>query len=266
MSLRKLLAGTIPTDKQRYLRDHFDVVGDIAVVTIPPELDEYRKEIALAVISIRRNIRTVIAKSSMVEHEERVPTYEFLIGSSTRTEHKEFGFRYRLDLAEVFFSGRLSTERQRVIRLVEPGENVLVPFCGVGPFVIPAAAQGAIVAAVEKNPAALYWLHENLALNRVVDRVQVFSDDAFSLPRLVDTQFDRVICPTPYGRDEILDVLTLLIKKGGMFHFYTFKKEQQVAGLLNEFEKKGLVSRFHHRCGYVAPGVGRYVFDLQKTQ
>jgi tRNA (guanine37-N1)-methyltransferase len=265
MSLRKLLASIIPEEKQRYLRDRFDVIGDIAVVTIPPELDEYREEIALAVISIRRNIRTVLAKTSMVEHEERVSTYEFLIGSSTWTEHKEFGYRYRLDLAEVFFSGRLSTERQRVIGLVEPGEKVLVPFCGVGPFVIPAAAQGAAVVAVEKNPAALRWLYENLALNRVADRVRVFQDDAFSLPGLVDTRFDRAICPTPYGMDEILDVLTLLVREEGMFHFYTFKKEQQVAGLLNEFEKKGLESRFHRRCGYVAPGVGRYVFDLQKT-
>ena len=264
MSLWNLLAGIIPEEKQRYLRDRFDVIGDIAVVTIPPELDDYREEIALAIISIRRNIRTVLAKSSMVEHEERVPTYEFLIGTSTRTEHKEFGYRYRLDLAEVFFSGRLSTERQRVSGLVEPGEDVLVPFCGVGPFVIPAAAQGATVVAVEKNPAALHWLYENLALNRVADQVRVFPNDAFSLPGLVDNQFDRVICPTPYGRDEVLDILTLLVREGGMFHFYTFKKEQQLAGLLDEFEKKSLVPRFHHRCGYVAPGVGRYVFDLQK--
>jgi tRNA (guanine37-N1)-methyltransferase len=264
MSLRKLLAGIIPDEKQRYIRDHFDVIGDIAVVTIHPALEEYKDEIALAVISLRRNIRTVLAKSSMVEREERVPAYEFLIGSSTRTEHKEFGYRYRLDLAEVFFTGRLSTERQRVTGLVEPGEGVLVPFCGVGPFVVPAAAQGAAVVAVEKNPAALHWLHENLALNRVADRVRVVPADAFSLPDLAGSPFDRVICPTPYGRDEILDILAPLVRDGGMLHFYTFKKEEQIPGLLEDFQNRGLPALFHHRCGYVAPGVGRYVFDLEK--
>ncbi len=264
MSLRKLLAGIIPDEKQRYIRDHFDVIGDIAVVTIPPALEEFKEEIALAVISLRRNIRTVLAKSSMVEHEERVPAYEFLIGSSTYTEHKEFGYRYRLDLAEVFFSGRLSTERQRVTGLVEPAEEVLVPFCGVGPFVIPAAAQGAAVVAVEKNPAAIHWLEENLALNRVADRVRVVPADAFSLPDLAGSSFDRVICPTPYGRDRILDILTPLVQDGGMLHFYTFKKEEQVPGLLEDFMNRGFLARVHHRCGYVAPGVGRYVFDLEK--
>ncbi len=265
MSLRKLLAGIIPDEKQRLIRDHFDVIGDIAVVTIPPGLEEYRDEIALAVISLRRNIRTVLAKSSIVEHEERVPAYEFLIGSSTYTEHKEFGYRYRLDLAEVFFTGRLSTERQRVAGLVEPGEGVLVPFCGVGPFVVPAAAKGATVVAIEKNPAALHWLHENLALNRVADRVRVIPADAFSLPDLAGSPFDRVICPTPYGRDEILEILAPLVRDGGMIHFYTFKKEQQISGLLEDFVNRGLPPRFYHRCGYVAPGVGRYVFDLEKS-
>jgi tRNA (guanine37-N1)-methyltransferase len=199
-----------------------------------------------------------------VEHNERIPTYEFLIGSSTWTEHKEFGYRYRLDLSEVFFSGRLSTERRRVNEFVKSEEKVLVPFCGVGPFVIPAADKGASVVAVENNSAALHWLNENLVLNHVSDRVRVLSEDAFSIPRLVDTQFDRVICPTPYGYDEILDILTPLVKDGGMFHFYTFKKEHQLTRLIDEFKKKGLVCQFYHRCGYVAPGVSRYVFDLQK--
>lgn len=264
MSLRKLLAGIVPDEKQRYIRDRFDVVGDIAVVTIPPQLEEYKDEIALAVISDRRNLRTVLAKSSKLEHEERVPAYEFLIGSSTYTEHKEFGYRYRLDLAEVFFTGRLSTERQRVTRLVQPAEEVLVPFCGVGPFVVPAAAQGASVVAVEKNPAALRWLQENLALNRVADRVRVIPADAFSLPDLVGAPCDRVICPTPYGRDDILEILAPLVREGGILHFYTFKKDQQVPGILEEFRNRGLEPLFYHRCGYVAPGVGRYVFDLEK--
>ena len=266
MNLRTILAGVIPDDKQRYLRDSFDVIGDIAVVVIPPELAGYRQEIALGVLSLRRNIRTVLAKSSPVERDERIPGYEILVGSSTFTEHREYGYRYQLDLAEVFFTSRLSTERHRVAGQVEPGERVLVPFCGVGPFVIPAADRGASVTAVENNPAALRWLRENLALNRVEDRVRVLPADAFTLSDTAGAPFDRVICPTPYGRDAILDVLAPLVREEGMLHFYTFMGDRQIPGLISSFEKRGYSVLFTHRCGWVAPGIGRYVFDLRKGE
>jgi tRNA (guanine37-N1)-methyltransferase len=266
MNLRTFLAGVIPDEKQRYLQDSFDVIGDIAVVTIPLELTDYRQEIALAVMSLRRNIRTVLARSSPADHDERIPGYDFLVGSSTITEHREFGYRYRLDLSEVFFTGRLSTERRRVAGQVEAGERVLVPFCGVGPFVIPAADQGASVTAVENNPAAVRWLRENLALNRVEDRVTVLASDAFSLSNPAGALFDRVICPTPYGRDEILDILGPLIREGGILHFYTFTGDRHIPGLIDDFEKKGYSVLSHHRCGWVAPGIGRYVFDLRKGE
>jgi tRNA (guanine37-N1)-methyltransferase len=266
MELRTILAGVIPEEKQRYLRDSFDVIGDIAVVTIPPELADYGQDIALAVMSLRRNIRTVLAKSSPGLRDGRVPGYDFLVGSSTVTEHREFGYRYRLDLSEVFFTGRLSTERRRVAGHVEPGERVLAPFCGVGPFVIPAADRGASVTAVENNPAAVRWLRENLALNRVEGRVRVLASDAFSLSDPAGAPFDRLICPTPYGRDEILDVLVPMVREGGMLHFYTFKGDRQIPGLISDFEKSGYSVLFHHRCGWVAPGIGRYVFDLRNGE
>ncbi len=264
MNLHDVLAGVIPADKQRYLRESFDVVGDIAVVVIPSELAGYKQEIALGILSLRRNIRTVLAKSSPLEHDERVPSYEMLIGQSTVTEHREYGYRYRLDLAEVFFTGRLSGERQRIADEVEPGEQVLVPFCGVGPFVIPAADRGASVTAVENNPAAVRWLRENLALNRVEGRVRVIEADAFSLPAFDGSTFDRIICPTPYGRDEILDVLAPLVRDGGILHVYTFKGDRQIPGVISDFRKKGYEVLFDNRCGWVAPGIGRYVFDLRK--
>ncbi|NYT08177.1 MAG: methyltransferase domain-containing protein [Methanomicrobiales archaeon] len=264
MNLHDVLSGVIPAVKQGYLRDSFDVIGDIAVVVIPPEIAEYRQEIALGVLSLRRNIRTVLAKSSPVERDERVPGYEILVGRSMLTEHREYGYRYRLDLSEVFFTGRLSSERQRVTGKVQPGELVLVPFCGVGPFVIPAADRGATVTAVENNPAAVHWLRENLALNRVEDRVTVLEADAFSLPVSDAPPYDRVICPTPYGRDEILDVLSPLVRDGGVLHFYTFKGDRQIPGLIDDLEKKGYFLLSGNRCGWVAPGIGRYVFDLRK--
>jgi len=76
--------------------------------------------------------------------------------------------------------------------------------------------------------------------------------------------FDRAVVPIPYGKDEILDSISPIVKPGGAIHFYTFKKRHQIDGLIQEFEEKGLAVEFHRRCGNVAPGVSRWAFDLVK--
>ena len=264
MSLKRSLAGIIPDDKIALLSDRYEVIGDVAIVSIPPGLEAYQADIALALISKRKNVRTVLRKSGKLEGEERIPSFEVLIGSGTITEHHEFGYRYRLDVAKVFFNSRLATERMRVTAKVMPGERVLIPFCGVGPFVIPAAARGAAVVAVDWNPDAFAWLSQNLELNQVSGRVQAINDNAFRIPDLVHPDFNRVISPTPYGMDKILDTLARMVKKGGSIHFYTFKSGREIEPLQRSFRERGLTCPTYHDCGFVAPGICRYVFDLIK--
>ncbi|MDD1705833.1 MAG: RsmD family RNA methyltransferase, partial [Methanoregulaceae archaeon] len=239
MSLRKYLRGIIPEEKLALVSDRYDVIGDVAILTIPPGLEAYREDIAIALLSQRRNIKTVLRKSGKREGVERIAAYEVLIGADTTTEHHEFGYRYRLDVATVFFNSRLATERMRVAEKIAPGERVLIPFCGVGPFVVPAAARGASVVAIEKSPDAFKWLSGNLELNRVSDRVQALCDDAFRIPDLVSPGFDRVISPTPYGLDNVLDLLSGVIKQGGTIHFYTFKSGQEIEPLQEMFRDRG---------------------------
>jgi tRNA (guanine37-N1)-methyltransferase len=264
MSLKRSLAGVIPDDKISLLSDRYEVIGDLAVLDIPAGLEAYQDDIALALISKRKNIRTVLRKSGKIEGAGRLAAFEVLIGSNTITEHHECGYRYRMDVAKVFFNSRLGTERMRVAAQVRPGERVLVPFCGVGPFVVPAAARGASVVAVDQNPDAIRWLFQNLVLNRVFGQVRAVRDDAFRIPRFVEPGFDRVIVPTPYGSDRILTILTGMTKKGGNIHFYTFKPEDEIGSLMESFGDNGLTCTASHKCGSVAPGICRYVFDLVK--
>ena len=149
---------------------------------------------------------------------------------------------------------------------VRSGERVLVPFCGVGPFVIPAAAQGAHVVAIEKNEGAFPWLLENISLNKVGRNITAFKGDAFDTSLLAHDDFDRAIIPTPYGMDEILDVIAPRVQSGGMIHFYTFKKRHQIPNLVEEFKRRDLFPIFYRSCGNVAPNVSRWVFDLKKGQ
>jgi tRNA (guanine37-N1)-methyltransferase len=264
MKLGEVLAGTIPEDKLSRLSNHFDVVGDIAILTIPPELSEYKQAIASAIVTNRRNIYTVLNKVTKVSGEDRTASYEILAGDTTIALHREFGFEYRFDVTKVFFNVHLAYERIRVADQVEPGEEVLVPFAGVGPFAIPAAAKGAQVVAIENNPDAFAWLNENIALNKVRDHLVPIEADAFDTSRLPRDRFDRIIIPTPYGEDRIFGILAPFVAPGGMIHFYTFKTRQQIPLLIEEYGREGFAITYYRSCGNVAPGVSRWVFDLER--
>jgi tRNA (guanine37-N1)-methyltransferase len=266
MGLKEDLAGIIPDDLLCSLSDRFEVIGDIAILSLQKNLDPYKKTIATTLLARRRNLCTVLNKVTKVTGDGRTARYEILAGETTVTLHREFGSEYRLDVGKTFFSSRLAYERKRVTGQVRPGERVLVPFCGVGPFVIPAAAQGAHVVAIEKNEGAFPWLLENISRNRMDRNITALRGDAFDTPLLVPDDFDRAIIPTPYGMDGILDVIAPRVKSGGMVHFYTFKKRHQIPGLVEDFILRGLFPVFYRSCGNVAPNVSRWVFDLKKGE
>jgi len=223
MTLSDGLNGSIPADNLQGFSGRFDVIGDIAIVNIPSTLQGYEKMIAGAILVHRHGIRTVVKKSRDVAGDFRTAKYTVIAGTGTVTTHHENGFSYRLDLNTSFFTPRLAHERMRVTGQVQAGERVLVPFSGLGPFVIPAATRGATVVAVDKNPDACHWLDENIKENRVSGQVTVIMGDAFN-PRLLPSgPFDRAIIPAPYGRDEILGLIASRVRIGGMLHLYLQK-------------------------------------------
>ena len=71
--------------------------------------------------------------------------------------------------------------------------------------------------------------------------------------------------PTPYGMDRSLETALQMVKAGGWLHFYTFKKRDQIDGLRKSYEDLGLEVMQCRRCGNVAPGVSRWVFDMVKS-
>ena len=265
MQIRDQMKGIIPDSVLDHLSNRFDVIGDIAILHLPPELHSYQHIIASTIISRRCAIHTVLNKTTKLEGGNRTAHYDTLFGSGTITTYHEYGYSYRLDVKTVFFNPRLATERRRVASLVIPGETVLVPFCGVGPFVIPAAARGADVVAIEQNPDACRWFTENCDLNGVTDRITLISGNAFDTSLIPLRKYDRVIIPTPYGMDRCLEMFVQFVRKEGMIHFYTFKKRTQIERLMKEFETKGFDVIAQRRCGNVAPSVSRWVFDLRKN-
>ncbi|WP_048143387.1 class I SAM-dependent methyltransferase [Methanosarcina horonobensis] len=275
VTLRDAMKGIIEEPLLPLVPKRFDYIGDIAVISIPAELGAYREAIVLKILSMRGNTRAVLNKVSKLEGERRVAHFELLSGESAETFHRENGYTYRMDVRKVFFNPRLYWERARVASKVLPGESILVPFAGVGPFVLPSAGKGAMVSAIEINPDACVCLKENLRLNKLEGKVTVIQGDAeFILCHsgslkneglhVPENGFDRAIIPTPYGLDYFLEEVSDFIKKGGYIHFYTFKTESQIPELIEEYKKLGLEVEFYRRAGNVAPGVSRWVFDLIK--
>jgi tRNA (guanine37-N1)-methyltransferase len=264
MNLKDQMKSTIPATLLHLVPKRFDIIGDILLISIPPELDKYKTQIIEKLIRKHKNIRTVLNKVGMLNGERRTARFEILLGDSTLTIHKEYGYRYKLDIQEVFFSSRLSYERKRVMSMVQPFENILVPFCGVGPFVIPAAACGANVVAIEKNPQGCKWLAENTRLNRVEENVFIIQGDVSYITNMLDQDFDRIILPIPYGMDHVIGNISGMVKKTGTIHFYTFKKQYQIHDLIQKFSDMGFSVAFYRKSGNVAPGVSRWVFDLVK--
>ncbi len=262
MGLRRQLEGVIPDELMPYVSDHYDVVGDIVVLALHPALGPYKVTIAQAVAAGRKNIYTVLNKTRDVAGQHRTAQYEVLFGHVTTTTYHEFGFSYRLDVTKTFFSPRMAYERKRVTDQVEPGERVCVPFAGVGPFAIPAAARGADVQATEINPDAFRWLSENIVLNRVRESCHPHPGDAFDTSQFHHGSFDRIIIPAPYGAGDALSPFLPLLSEGGMAHSYTFRTKEEIPALVETYEKSGLAVTFYTACGNVAPGVSRWVFDL----
>jgi tRNA (guanine37-N1)-methyltransferase len=82
--------------------------------------------------------------------------------------------------------------------------------------------------------------------------------------KIAEGGFDRAIVPTPYGMDHFLGKISTFVRRGGYIHFYSFKAEAQISGLIEEYEKMGFKVEFYKRSGNIAPGISRWVFDLIK--
>jgi len=223
----ELLEESLPPHLLASLPRAIDIVGDIAIVGIPPELEVYKKIVGEAILKTHMNVRTVVAKAGAVGGTYRLREFSAIAGEpKTETIHKEYGCKYYVDLAKVYFSPRLSYEHKRVASIVIEGEKVIDLFASVGPFAILIAKthENVKVYAVDLNPDAVEFLKKNVRLNKVEDKVNPVLGDARQVveERLCGVA-DRVIMNLPEKALEFVDVACKALKPaGGVVHFYSF--------------------------------------------
>lgn len=226
-TLAGLLKDKLPSNLLATLPRAVDFVGDIAIVEVPPELEDYEKAIGQAVLEAHGNVRTVLAKAGVVSGLHRVRKLNIIAGESkTETIHKEYGCQYYVDLVKAYFSPRLSFEHKRVASLVKEGETIVDLFAGVGPFAVLIAKlhEDVKVYAVDVNPSAVKFLKRNVRLNRVDGKIRsVLGDARQVVKKRLSGVADRMIMNLPEKALEFVDVACEALKpEGGVVHFYSF--------------------------------------------
>ncbi len=224
-SLREELEGKLTKKEAEELIASFDIVGDIAVVEIPPALAKKQKLIATAILKNHRNIRVVAKKTGGTAGEFRIRPVKVIAGEKrTNTIYREGGCEFELDLNKTYFSPRLGTERTRIASLVQKGEHVLVPFAGVGPFAIRIgkAVPSASVVGIELNPDAVEYFGKNVLRNGCQNVSVIRGNVKEILPEEYSGWADRIAMPLPRDASAFLANAIPCLKKGGVLHYYSF--------------------------------------------
>jgi tRNA (guanine37-N1)-methyltransferase len=208
----------------------YEIIGDIALLENHDLDTQNALKIADALLRTQPNIKTVLKPLTPVIGEFRVREFEIIAGEpTTETIHREYGCRYKVDLARAYFTPRLSTERSRILSRVKEGDIVVDMFAGVGPFSIQIAKskKPLKVVAIDKNPDAVHYLRENIVLNSAKN-IEAIEGDAREEAKKFAGTADHVIMNLPHNAFEFLDSAVLLTKPGGIIHYYGITPEDDL--------------------------------------
>lgn len=221
----------------------YELIGDIAIID---QHEENPLEMANLLLK-HKNIKTILQAKSAVSGEYRTREVLFIKGEKkTETIYKENGCKYLLDIADVYFTPRLSTERMRIASQIRNGDKVIDMFAGIGPYSILIAKRvpGSQVLAIDKNPAAIKYLQKNALLNKVRN-IEIRQGDARDEVRGI-TDADHIIMNLPHSGAMFLDCAFGIIKKGGIIHFYAISHEDDLfRGLIEEIKEIAKEASLH---------------------
>ena len=222
--LKRVLQDILSEEENEQLISAFDQIGDIIIVRIPDSLVSKKQVIGKALLEQVSTANSVFYQSSPVEGDFRTRQLEVIAGEDkTQTEYRENGCRFIVDVEKAFFSPRLSTERERIARLVKDGEVIINMFGGIGMFSLLAAKNTiCTVYNIDLNPVATQLCKENTQINKLKGEVISLNGDA---TQVINEQLvgkaDRILMLLPERSDEFLDSALLGLKDKGIIHYYS---------------------------------------------
>ena len=252
MNLKEALKGKIPEKDAQYIYRAFEIIGDIAIIQVPKEIEQHKMLMARTICHLHKNIKVVLRKIDEVSGKYRMGKYELLIGDRTDTIYRENNIRLKADPTRAYFSSKLGTERGRIVEQVKDKEDIICMFAGIGPFPINIARRWDVnIKAVEINPGATELFEESLKLNKLKGKIKIFTGDVAEIVPNLPGKFDRILMPAPKDAPEFLELALQKVKNGGIINYYTFVPAEDYADLESDIKK---------RC----EGLGRKVKILEK--
>jgi tRNA (guanine37-N1)-methyltransferase len=277
MTAEQVMRAILPNDVE--VPTSFETVGHIAHLNLRESQLPFKNFIGDVVLEKNKHIRTVVNKIGEISNEFRVFNMEVIAGDDDmETMVKESNCKFYLDYSKVYWNSKLHTEHKRIVDLLKAGDVVCDLFCGIGPFVVPAARAGFTCFANDLNPVSYSYLTRNLNANRVSNRVTSFNMDAkeaFYLLRKkeLDSEIPRInhfIMNLPATAVEFLPMFRDAYSEIEAFenalpsvHCYCFERSEEAAVQLveNHLGCK-LESHFVHLVRNVAPNKWMYCISF----
>lgn len=271
MKLRDLLKDELTSEELAKLVTSYDVIGQIAIIEIPPELKAKEKKIGEAILHLNKNIKTVCKRTGHHSGIFRIRPVKVIAGEeTTKTTYKESGVIMKLDVSKVYFTPRLSHERERIASQVKKGEVIGAWFAGVGPFplVIAKKQPNVKIYAIELNENAFKSMQDNIRINKMQNSIKAVLGDVNEVVEGLP-KFDRIIMPLPKGAENFLSKAFERANEKAIIHFYYFdSKDFPYAGFENKVKQiakkqnKKVEIIFKRKVRPFSPSVVQVVFDI----
>lgn len=205
----------------------FEQVGDIAIIDLKEEMEDYKELVGEAILLFNPSISTVYNKANKVQGQFRLRELELIGGiEKTKTVHKEYGLKIHTDIKKVYFSSRLSTEHHRVASQVRENELVLDLFGSVAPFGLHITHnKNSKVITVDINPKTQELIQQSIEDNKLIGEIEIIVTDSMRILRQYrkeNVEFDRIIMNHPSGADKFLFPASKILKSSGKIYYYTF--------------------------------------------
>ncbi len=272
ITVEDLLKGKLTKKELSLIPRSQEIVGSIMILEIPEELQKKEKIIAEAYLRLQKQAQTIVKKTQIHTGIYRTRKVKILAGKKTKeTIHHENGINLKLHLEKTYFTSRLANERLRIAKLVQPEEEILVMFSGVAPYplVIAKNSPAKIIYGIEINPFAHQYALQNIALNKMENKIIVYEGDVLKIAPSLKHKFDRIIMPLPKTGEEFLPLALPKLNAQGSIHFYAFLEEKNIPT-----EKKKITAKCYALgykvkdikpipCGQFSPGTFRICFDIK---
>ena len=240
-SFQDIAQESIPLDQ---IPASFDIIGDIGIIRVTDEQRGYSKEIGKALLKAHNNLKVILMDEG-VQKDYRLRQVTWVAGEKrTETVLKEYGMRLWVDIAQVYYSPRLSSERYRIACQIKEGSIIIDMFAGVAPFSILIAkiANPKKIYAFDINPRAVYYAQKNITENKVEDKIVIFTGDAKEILPELNINADHIIMNLPHqAHTFITDVLPYT----KMIHYYTILKKTEIGTHLKKLQKAAKKKGYH---------------------